>query len=215
MLWMGCLRRCRRWIGCGGSGPGTLGRMGKRRAVWRVSGLSVLALLAAVLFSIAGLRSGYGWVDATNSATLPGGEFTIRGLSGHAFHTHGGASAQVGHVRVVFENRGRTAQRVTVSDIEFLRGSHDCEHAPQKVASHPRPGGILLDDGKMKESARQVEIAPGATVTATVGFAAVPVYYTYCDRFAFRVFFQVGKARIGVVSEVNVTREEPLHPDER
>ena len=75
--------------------------------------------------------------------------------------------------------------------------------------------GILLDNGKMRESAREVEIAPGARVSATVGFAAVPVYYTYYDRFAFRVIFQVGKARIGVVSEVNVTREEPLHPDER
>lgn len=180
-----------------------------RQVVWRVS------VLAALLFSAAGLRPGYGRVEATTSTALPGGEFIIRGISGHAFHTHGGAPAQVGHVRVGFENRGRTAQRVTVSNIEFLRGSHDCDQAPQKVASHPRPSGILLDDGKMRESARQVDIAPGATVTATVGFAAVPVYYTYCDRFAFRVFFLVGKARIGVVSEVHVTREEPLHPDER
>ncbi len=181
--------------------------MVKRRVVWRLSGLLALA---AVLFWVAGLRPGYGWVDATTSATLPGGEFTIRGLSGHATHSHGGAPAQVGHISVVFENRGRTAQRVTVSDIEFLQGIKDCEHAPQKVASHPAFGGILLDDGKMRESAREVEIAPGARVSATVGFAAVPVYYVYCDRFAFRVGFRVGKARLAVVSEVNVTRREPL-----
>ncbi|HNN93812.1 MAG TPA: hypothetical protein PKI03_16130 [Pseudomonadota bacterium] len=185
--------------------------MVKRRAVLR---LSALAGLAALMCGVGGLRPGYGWVDATTSATLPGGEFTIRGLSGRATHSHGGAPAQVGHISVVFENRGRTAQRVTVSDIEFLQGIKDCEHAPQKVASHPHPGGILLDDGKMRESASEVEIAPGAKVSATVGFAPVPVYYVYCDRFAFRVVFRVGKARIAVVSEVNVTRREPLRHHE-
>lgn len=158
---------------------------------------------------------GYGWVDATTSTALPGGQLVIRGVSGHAIHTHGGAPAQIGHVRFVFENHGKEAQRVTVTAVEFLRGDHDCDHPPQKVVSHPKLGGILLHDGKMTQSAPHAAIAPGATVEATVGFAAVPAYYTYCDRFAFRVFFQVGKTKIGVVSEVNVTREEPLHPRER
>lgn len=154
-------------------------------------------------------------MDATTSAAVLGGELVIRGVDGHASHTHGGPPAQLGHVGFVFENRGRQAQRVTVRDIEFLRGSGSCDQAPQQVVSHPKSGGILLDDGTMRESAPQVEIAPGATVAGTVGFVAVPAYYTWCDRFAFRVVFQIGKTRIGVVSEVHVTRREPLRPRER
>lgn len=41
-------------------------------------------------------------------------------------------------------------------------------------AHHAGHGGILLDDGKMKQSAPQIEIAAGATVGGTVGFVAVP-----------------------------------------
>lgn len=44
----------------------------------------------------------------------------------------------------------------------------------------------------------------------TVGFTAVPAYYVYCDRFAFRVYFHVDGEKLAVIDEVNITREEPL-----
>lgn len=155
-------------------------------------------------------QSSTGWTDATTSATAAGGKFVIRGVTQHAIHTHGGAPAQIGHASFVFENRSDKPRRVSVIDIEFLRGNKNCEHAPQTVVSHPKSGGILLADGKQRESAPQVEVKAGATVNATVGFVAVPAYYVYCDRFALRIHFQVDGEKVAVIDEVNVTREEPL-----
>jgi hypothetical protein len=177
-----------------------------------------LGSCAGLLGLLWGEARSAGRIEATTSAAVLGGELVIRGQIGHAIHTHGGPPAQLGHVRFVFENHGRQALRVAVSDIEFLRGDHDCEKPPQRVVAHPKSGGILLEDGKMRDSAPQVDLPAGATLSGTVGFVAVPAYYTYCDRFAFRVFFRVGpggKTRVGVISEVEVSREEPLHRHER
>lgn len=167
-----------------------------------------------------GLLIGLGWsadslarVDGNTAAGLFGGRFVIQGLGGHASHTHGGPPAQVGGVRVRLQNHTDQAQRVSVTDIEFLTGVKDCDHPPTQVVSHPRFGGLFWEDSDQKESTPQLLIPAGKTATVSVGFASVPAYYVYCDRFAFRVHFKVGKSTIAVVSEVLVTRREPLrHP---
>lgn len=157
-------------------------------------------------------RTSSGWTDATTSATTVRSQFTVRGVTGHARHTHGGPPAQLGHARFVFENRGSKSRWISVLDIEFLQGVKDCDHPPRKVVSHPKPAGILLTDGAQRESAPRVEVKAGATVEAIVGFPAVPAYYVFCDRFAFLVHFQVDDEKLAVVDEVNITRVEPLRP---
>jgi hypothetical protein len=157
-------------------------------------------------------ESGRGWTEATTSATAAQSKLEIRGVSGQARHLHAGAPAQLGHARFVFINHDEKSHRVSVTDIEFLHGIKSCEQPPSKVVSHLKSGGILLLDGKQRESAPRVEVPAGATVEATVGFTSVPAYYVYCDRFAFRVHFQVDAEKIAVMSEVNITWVEPLRP---
>jgi hypothetical protein len=98
-------------------------------------------------------KSSRGWTDATTSATAVRSKFEIRGVSGTARHTHGGAPAQLGHARFVFANHDEKPHRVSVVDIEFLQGIKGCEQPPAKVVSHPKSGGILLADGTQGESA--------------------------------------------------------------
>lgn len=148
--------------------------------------------------------------DATDSASAFDGAFIIRGVTQHAIHTHGGAPARIGHVRFEIENRGTAARKLSVAGIEFLRGSKSCEHAPSQIASRPKSGGILVEDGTQKESRAQVVVKAGAKVGATLGFVAVDAYYVYCDRFAVRVRFSVDGSPLVVTDEVVVMREEPL-----
>lgn len=170
-----------------------------------------LVLIAPFLLSVSPATSRSGKTgDATDSASAFDGTFTIRGVTGHARHTHGGESAHIGHVRFEIENRGTTARKLTVAGIEFLRGIKDCEHAPSEVASRPKSGGIFLEDGVQKESRPQVTVNAGAKVGAMVGFVAVDAYYVYCDRFAVRVRFNVDGSPLVVTDEVVVMRIEPL-----
>ena len=83
---------------------------------------------------------------------------------------------------------------------------------PQKVASHPRPSGILLDDGKMRESARQVGSPPAPRLQRRSASPRCRSITSTATASPFAFSFRSAKARIAVVSEVNVTREEPLHP---
>jgi len=176
-----------------------------RHRLYALSGVFLLAL------SIAFPESSRGWTDATTQAAATRSKFEIRGVTGQARHTHGGPPAQLGHASFVLVNRGDRARRVSVVDIEFLQGSKDCDQPPSQIVSHPKSGGILLSDGKQRQSAPEVEVKAGATVEAIVGFTAVPAYYVYCDRFAFRVYFLVDGEKLAVIDEVNITREEPLH----
>lgn len=174
---------------------------------------SVVIVVFSALFGLGWPADGGARVDGNTSAGVLGGRFVIRGLGGRASHTHGGPPAQLGWVRVQIENHTDRAQRVSVADIEFLRGVKDCENSPTQVVSHPRFGGLFREDGDQKESTPQLVIPAGTTAAVSVGFASVAAYYVYCDRFAFRVHFKVGKDRIAIVSEVQVTRREPLrHP---
>ena len=173
----------------------------RRHALFVVFLLALSAVLA---------KSSSGWTDATTQAVATRSKFEIHGVTGQAMHTHGGPPAQLGHASFIFANRGDQARHVSVVDIEFLQGSKDCDHPPSKIVSHPKSGGILLSDGKQRQSAPEVEVKAGATVEATVGFTAVLAYYAYCDRFAFRVYFHVDGEKLAVIDEVNITREEPL-----
>lgn len=171
-----------------------------------------LALGVCLLLPAALVKPSRGWKDATTRVTSAQGRFEIHGLAGEARHLHGGPPAQLGHARFVFLNRGDAPRRVSVVDIEFLQNVKDCENPPSKTVAHPKSGGILLEDGVQRESAAQVEVKANATVEATVGFAAVPAYYVYCDRFAFRVHFLIDGEKLAVIDEVTLTREEPLRP---
>ena len=166
----------------------------------------VFVLVLSVVFD----KSSSGWTDATTQAVATRSKFEIHGVTGQARHIHGGPPAQLGHASFVFANRGNQERRVSVIDIEFLQGSKDCDHPPSKIVSHPKSGGILLSDGKQRQSSPEVTVKAGATVEATVGFTTVPAYYVYCDRFAFRVYFQVDGEKLAVIDEVNITRVEPL-----
>lgn len=178
-------------------------------ASFRALSVSICLIMPTVLS-----RTSSGWTDATSSATAARSDFEIRGITGQARHLHGGPPAQIGHARFTFINRSGKPQQVSVAHIEFLHGNKDCDHPPAQVASHPKSGGILLEDGVQRESAAQVVVKPGATVDATVGFTAVPAYYVYCDRFAVRVHFLVGGEKLAVKDEINITRMEPLRQRE-
>ena len=67
----------RRW------GPGTLGRMGKRRALWR--GLSVLAALAAVLFRSLGCGPVMAGSMRRTARRCPAASSRFAGLAGTPF----------------------------------------------------------------------------------------------------------------------------------
>lgn len=151
--------------------------------------------------------------SANTRAVADHGLFIIQGKTTRAWHIHGGPAANLGQARFRMENHGPQSQRVSVVEIEFLRSVQDCEHPPREVASHPRFGGLFVEDSAQRASTRQIDVKPGAAMDVTVGFAAVPAYYVYCDRFAFRVHFTIGSERVVAVSEAQVTRREPLrHP---
>ena len=179
-----------------------------------LASFSALSVSIFFIMPIVVSKTSSGWTDATSSAAAARGDFEIQGITGHARHLHGGPPAQIGHAGFTFVNRSAKPQQVSVMQIEFLHGNKDCNHPPAQVASHPKSGGILLDDGVQRESAAQVTVKPGATVGATVGFTAVPAYYVFCDRFAVRVHFLVGGERLTVIDEINITRVEPLRQRE-
>lgn len=156
-----------------------------------------LVLLTAVL-----TRSALAWPTASTTARST--TCSIAGQDGQAMHTHGGSEASVGTANFTITCTASTA--LTVEKIEFLTGA-SCDAPPARVSAEPKLGGIFIDG--MKESALEVQIPPGAPVSVGVGFTPVGAYYTWCDRFAFRVRFRAGGEVVTATSELNVTREEP------
>jgi hypothetical protein len=142
------------------------------------------------------------------STTASVGPLTVTGLDGHARHTHGGPPARLGHARFRVTRTGLGRGRLTVQRIEFLTG-HSCEAPPAEVSGTPRFGGLLPEDGSLAESVLSLGVGPG-TVDVMVGFEAVEAYYSWCDRFAFRVTFDADGEPLTVVAETQVTRVEPL-----
>jgi len=101
---------------------------------------------------------------------------------------------------------------VRVSQVEYLVGSH-CEVVPKTVRSTPVPIGLYLADGEQPKSVKVLAVSPGET-EVFVGFEAVTATYTHCDRFAFRVTFEVESEGIepassAVVAETMVMRMAP------
>ncbi len=141
----------------------------------------------------------------TASTTSASTTCSITGVDGAAHHVHGGAEASVGHARFTAKCSAPTV--LTVEKVGFLTG-HSCEVPPTKVSAEPKFGGILVDG--MTESALLVTVPTPGPAQMTVSFTPVNAYYTWCDRFAFRVRFNAGEERLTVVSELNVMREEPL-----
>ncbi|MCB9601621.1 MAG: hypothetical protein H6721_00915 [Sandaracinus sp.] len=143
------------------------------------------------------------WIGGSTWALGPG--VRLRGLEGHARHTHGGDAAEIGHVE--FELTLERAARLRVREAVWLT-SPTCEpdftERAQLGAGHlyvpPATESVPGDEG--------VELAPG-THRVTVGFPSQPAYYAYCDRFAARVAFDVGGTSMEAQAEVMVTRVEP------
>lgn len=142
------------------------------------------------------------WPTASTSAVGVG--CTVVGQDGEARHTHGGAEASVGYSS--FKVNCTAATELLVDKVELLQG-RSCELPPDKVASEQKVGGLYVDG--MKESALKITIPAGTPTVVGVSFTPVRVYYTWCDRFAFRVGFRAGGEALTAVSELNVTREEP------
>ena len=149
-----------------------------------------------------------GWTTASTTITAPG--WNIAGQDGSALHTHGGSPAQLGSARFRVMWQGPASARLTVTRIEYLTG-HDCEAAPATPHGEPTLGGLFVDG--MKESARELTLESGKAVDVTVGFTPVEAYYSWCDRFAFRVTFIAGAVSLTATAETNVTREEPYAPE--
>jgi hypothetical protein len=156
-----------------------------------------------------GVRLG-GIRSASTSATTPDGTVIIRGLDGSAMHTHGGAPARLGGATFQVTNQSCRSRTIQAETVEHLYG-RSCTEAPAQVRARPRSAGLLVDDGSQTESRPSVTVAPGADVAVSLGFSpSVQAYYTFCDRFAFRVRFRVDGDPLVVVAETIVTREEPL-----
>lgn len=147
--------------------------------------------------------------SASTEATTEDGTLTIRGLDGSARHQHGGPGAPLGHFRIEVVNRSQRPRTLGIRSIEFLRG-HRCDQVPNEIQAHPKPAGLLPEDGSQRESSKTLSVKPGATLGITVGFhPRVEAYYTYCDRFAFRAHVTVDETTLEVVSETRVTRFDP------
>ncbi|MCA9611339.1 MAG: hypothetical protein KC586_01140 [Myxococcales bacterium] len=143
------------------------------------------------------------WVGASTWAIASGAR--LRGLEGHARHTHGGDAAEIGDVD--FELTLERPTRLRVREVVWLT-SPTCEpdftERARLGAGHlyvpPATRSVPGDEG--------VELAAG-THRVTVGFPSQPAYYAYCDRFAARVVFDVGGTSMEARAEVMVTRMEP------
>jgi hypothetical protein len=142
------------------------------------------------------------------SAIAAPGTWVITGLESHAHHTHGGAPAQLGHARFRVQYDGEVPVVMTVRRIEYVTG-RDCDAPPAEVSATPAFGGLFPEDGSRTESVRALPVSPG-TLEVTVGFEWVEAYYVHCDRFAFRVTFDVGGLPLVATAETQVIREEPL-----
>ncbi len=148
--------------------------------------------------------------SASTTEKSADGELTIAGQDGFAIHTHGGDAARLGRVTVTVKNDSARVRRLTVKQVEFLTG-HDCKAPPTKVTSRPKLERVV-DEGDHDERPASLKFAlpPKSETKLRVSFASVEAYTTHCDRFAFRVSFDVdGSETLAPVAEVRVEREEP------
>ncbi len=133
----------------------------------------------------------------------------LRPQKSHAIHEHGGDPAHLYAARFVAHNAGTRRASVSVVRVVFLAGN-SCAAFPSQVRSSPKVDGISIGSGGA--IAARVTVPPGDT-PLTVEFAPVDAYYTHCNRFAFRVTFDVDGAQVQSTAETEVSRVDPLrHP---
>ena len=126
----------------------------------------------------------------------------------HSIHSHGGEAAHLREARFVVHNGNARTANVSVVRVEYLTG-HSCNVLPSTVRSTPKIDGLSV--GSAPPAAR-VAIPPESRTPITVEFAPVDAYYTYCDRFAFRVTFDVDGTPVQSTAETEVSRVDPLPP---
>jgi hypothetical protein len=81
------------------------------------------------------------------------------------------------------------------------------------VRSHPNLTGLRIDDDSPWKTgaSTQVELPAGASVEIVAYFAPIEAYTAWCERFAFRVTFELdGSEQLSAVAETFVARVEPL-----
>lgn len=151
-----------------------------------------------------------GWISASTRAVTRDGELSISGNDGHAIHTHGGDAAPLGRATFTVKNDSARVRTVTAKQVEFLTG-HDCKQPPTKVRSRPKLERVVPEsDHDERPPSLSFAVPAKSEVKLRVSFESVQAYTTHCDRFAFRVSFDVdGKETVAAVAEIKVEREEP------
>jgi len=122
-----------------------------------------------------------------------------------AIYTHGGDPAKLSTASFTLRNNLEVPADVRVEKVEYLRGG-DCNHLPRDVASTPVPHGLAVTGSSPAPS---LQVAPGAEVDVDVHFDPVEAAYVSCDRFVFRVYFEVNDAPRISLAETKVEREAP------
>jgi hypothetical protein len=166
----------------------------------------LLLLLAALLLTSPALAA---------DEPAPQAPLKITALETRARHTHGGPPAPLGHARFELTNEGSTPVAVRPTAALFVRTIKDCDEPPSEPVERLVPAGLFPEDDRWTESRPALVVEPGETVRVIVGWPAVDAYYVYCDRFGFRVTFElevagaIVEART-VLAEIQVIRVEPL-----
>jgi hypothetical protein len=118
---------------------------------------------------------------------------------GHAMHEHGGHPAQLYDAKFTVHNGGSQPAVVNVTRVDFLE-SYSCDVFPNTLRSSPKPQPL------------RVTVPAGSTMPLEVHFSGVPAYEAWCERFAFRVTFDVDGTAMQSTAETHVVRIEPLNP---
>ncbi len=121
----------------------------------------------------------------------------IAGLSSYAMHDHGGAAAKLRAARFQVTNRTKVDATLRVKRVEYMVG-HSCTEMPTHVSKEPK----ATNDPIVIHSAESREVE--------ISFEPVEAYYSYCQRFFFRVTFQVGREERQVLAETQVSRVSPM-----
>lgn len=134
------------------------------------------------------------------------GRVRLLGHGENAVHDHGGPPAHIGSAGFEIHNDRDAPLRVSVRDIEWLVGSR-C--GPLEVKAHP--AFAELRRGSFDEKAGHSLTVPAKSkLDLEVGYAWQEAYMVYCDRFATRVYFDIGGERITAIAEHRVVRRTAL-----
>lgn len=127
---------------------------------------------------------------------LKDGRVVFEGITAHHMHEHGGDAARIGTMQVRVANTTKRVLKLSVAAVEWL-SDHSCG-APQASGAPPKVEGF-----------EPAEIAPGIS-TIDIRFTPRGAYQAHCDIFASKATLTVENRTVGVTSEHEVTRIEPL-----